>query len=92
MLEIPSNFRISLDLFGLANFGTTYSLQTADKAIAGCTKVALRYFGSFMALWYFLVRTLLSKMIQLQKCNALRSGDIGFQCAVEMKRESLLNS
>ena len=47
MLEITSNFRISLDLFELAIFGTNYGLQTADKAITGCTKVALRYFGLF---------------------------------------------
>ena len=49
MWEITSNFRISLDLFELATFGTNYGLQTADKAIIGCTKVALRYFEPFPA-------------------------------------------
>ena len=49
MLEITSNFRISLDLFELAIFGTNYGLKTADNTIIGCTKVALRYFGSFPA-------------------------------------------
>ena len=39
-LEITSNFRISLDLFELATFGINYGLQTADKAITGCTKVS----------------------------------------------------
>ena len=48
MLEITSNFRNSLDLFDLATFGTNYGLQTADKAITSCTKVALQYFGSFL--------------------------------------------
>ena len=41
MLEITPNFAISLDLFELANFGTIYSIQAADKAITGFTKVAL---------------------------------------------------
>ena len=45
MLEKTSNFRINLDLFYLAIFGTNYGLQTADKA----TKVALRYFGPLPA-------------------------------------------
>ena len=49
MWEIKSNFGISLDLFELATFDTNYGLQTADKAITGCTKVALRYFGLFLA-------------------------------------------
>ena len=49
MLAIPSNFRISLDLFELATFGTNYGLQTSDKAITGCTNVALRYIGPFPA-------------------------------------------
>ena len=48
-LEITSNFIIYLDFFELAEFGTNYGLQTADKAITGCTKVALRYFGPFPA-------------------------------------------
>ena len=47
MLEIISNLRISLDWFKLATFSTNYCLQTADKAITNCTKVALRYFGPF---------------------------------------------
>ena len=37
-------------------------------------------------LWYFLVRTLLPKMLQAQKSNGLRSRDFGGHCAVEMKR------
>ena len=48
-LEITSNFRISLDFSELAAFGTNYGLQTVDRAITGCTKVALRYFGLFPA-------------------------------------------
>ena len=50
MLEITSNFRICLDLFKLASFGTNYGLQTADEEITNCTKVDLRYFGPFPAL------------------------------------------
>ena len=42
MLEITLNFRISLNLFELATFGTNYDVQTADKAIRGCMKVAER--------------------------------------------------
>ena len=49
MLKITSNFRISLDLFELATFGTNYGIQTADKDITGCTKVALRYFGPLLS-------------------------------------------
>ena len=49
MLKIKSNFRISLDLFQLATFGTNYGPQTADKAVTGSTKVALRYLGPFPA-------------------------------------------
>ena len=49
MLEITSSFRISLDFFGLATFGANYGLQIANKAITGCTKVAVRYFGPFSA-------------------------------------------
>ena len=48
-LEITSKFITSLDLCELATFGTNYGLQTADKALTGCTKVALRYFGPFPA-------------------------------------------
>ena len=47
MLEITSNFRISLDLFELASFAMNYGLQMANKTITGCTKVALPYFGPF---------------------------------------------
>ena len=47
MLEITLNFKNSLDLYELATFGTNYSLQTADKAITDCTKVALRYLSPF---------------------------------------------
>ena len=49
MLEKASNFKISLDLFELTTFGTNCGIQTADKAIASCTKVALRYFAIFPA-------------------------------------------
>ena len=45
-LQITSNVRIGLDLFELF---TNYGLQTADKAITGCTKITLRYFGQFPA-------------------------------------------
>ena len=74
MLEIKSNFRISIDLFELANFGTNYGLQTVTETVTRCPKVALRYFVPLAAkhflevieLWYFLVPTLLSKMPQLE--------------------------
>ena len=33
----------------MATFGTNYGLQKGDKAITGCTKVLLRYFGPFPA-------------------------------------------
>ena len=49
MLEITSHFKISLDLFEMATFGTNYGLLTADKAIAGGTKVALPYFSPLQA-------------------------------------------
>ena len=49
ILEITTNFKISIELFELATFGTNYGLQTADKAITGCMKVVLRYFGPFPA-------------------------------------------
>ena len=49
MLKITSNFVFSLDLFELDTFGRNYDLQTANKAITGCTKVALRYFGPIPA-------------------------------------------
>ena len=93
---MTSNFRISLDLFELANFSTNNDLQTADKAITS-TKVALRYFGPFPAkrrlevidtLVFFLVRTSLFKMLKAQKSNGLRSGDFAGHCAVKMKRGS----
>ena len=45
MLDITSNFRMSLDLFELATFGTNYGLQIADKAVTYGEEVALRYFG-----------------------------------------------
>ena len=94
-LEKTSNFRISLDLFELATIGTNFDLQTAGKALTGCTKMAPRYFGPFLAkrrlqmigtLVFFLVRTLLSKMPQAQKSNGLRSEDFGGHCAAEIKR------
>ena len=53
ILEKTSNFRISLDLFELATFGTNYGPQTADKAITGCKRVTLRYFGPFPAKRHF---------------------------------------
>ena len=43
-MEIKSNFRISLDLFELATFGTNYGLQTVNETVTRCPKVALRYF------------------------------------------------
>ena len=45
MLEVTSNFRISLDLI---TFGMNYGLKTADKVITGCTNVTLRYFGPLL--------------------------------------------
>ena len=44
LLEIKSNFRISLDLFELTILGTNYGLQTANETVTCCPKVALRYF------------------------------------------------
>ena len=44
MSEIKSKFRISLDLFELATFGTNYGLQTVNETVTRCPKVALRYF------------------------------------------------
>ena len=38
MLEIASNFRISLDLFELANFITNYGFQTTYKDTTGRRK------------------------------------------------------
>ena len=49
MLEITSNFKINLDLFEWATFFKNYGHQTAYKAITGCTKMALRYFGPMAA-------------------------------------------
>ena len=90
---MTSNFRISLVSFELATFDTNYGLQTAEKTITGCMKAALRYFGPFSAkrrlemvdtLIFFLVRNLLSNLPQAQKSNALRYGDFGGHCAVEI--------
>ena len=39
MLQIPSNFRISLDLFEWAPIGTNYGLNTADETITVCNTV-----------------------------------------------------
>ena len=71
MSERTSNFRISLDLFELVTFGTNYGLQTANETVTRCPNVALRYFGPFpekrlleVTLRYFLVPTLLSKILQ----------------------------
>ena len=44
MSEIKSIFRISLDLFELATFGRNYGLQTVNKTVTRCPKVALRNF------------------------------------------------
>ena len=44
MSELISHFRISSDLFDLANFGTNNGLQTANATVTRCPKVALRYF------------------------------------------------
>ena len=43
------NFKISLDLFKLVNFGTNYGPQTANETVTRCPNVALRYFGQFPA-------------------------------------------
>ena len=90
MLEIATNFRISLDLFELATVGMNYGLQTAGKTITSCTKVTLLYFIPFQATRRLemvdtLMRTLLSKMPRSQKSNELRCGDFGGYCVVEMK-------
>ena len=44
MSEIKLNFRISLDLFELATFGTNYGLQTVNETVTRCPQVVLRYF------------------------------------------------
>ena len=44
MSKIKSNFRISLDLFELATFGTNYGLQTVNEIVTRCPKVPLWYF------------------------------------------------
>ena len=44
-----SNFRITLDLFELATFGTNYGLQTDNETFRRCPKVALRYFVALAA-------------------------------------------
>ena len=86
------NFRISLDLFGLVTFGTNYGLQTADKAIKGCTKMALRYFGALPS--KHRLETMIDNLVFFSKnfilqnapgtkANRLRSGEMN---AVEMKR------
>lgn len=49
MSELTSNFRIKSFLFELGTFGTNYGLQTADRVIVRCPKVALRHFGPFPA-------------------------------------------
>ena len=41
MSAIISSFRINLDLFEFANFGTNYGLQTVHKT--RCSKVVLHY-------------------------------------------------
>ena len=87
MLEIAYNFRISLDLFELVTFGTNYGLQMVDKAITGCTKVALRYFGPFPAkrgLEMSATLVFFSENLS-QKSNGLRFGDFGRHCVLEMK-------
>ena len=64
MLEITPNFRNNLYLLELASSGTNYSLQTADKAIIGCTKGALRYFGSILFFFFnFIVQK--PKMLEI---------------------------
>ena len=75
----------------MATFGTNYGLQTADKAVTGCTKVALRFYGplpvkQMIDTLVFFSQKLTLKIPQAQKSNALRSGDFGGHCAVEMKR------
>ena len=47
MSEIKAHFRVSLDFFELASFGTNYGLQTANETVTRCTKVALRHFVPF---------------------------------------------
>ena len=53
MSQIKSNFRISLDLFKLANFGTNDDLQTVNETVTRCPKVALRYFVPLVAKRFF---------------------------------------
>ena len=74
MLEIKTNFRISLDSFEMATFGTNYGLQTANETITRCPKVALRYFVTLAVKRFlelidtlvFLVPTLPSKIPKAQ--------------------------
>ena len=44
MSEVIPHFSTNLDLFGLATFDMNYVLQTSNKTITRCPKVALRYF------------------------------------------------
>ena len=82
MLEITSNFRISIDLFELVRI-------ISDKATAGYAGVALRYFGPFEmmdTLVYF------SENLTLQNAPGTKIQRIEIRkfwwpnCAVEMKR------
>ena len=75
MPEIKSNFRISLDLFELATFGTNYGLQSVNETVTRWPKVALRYFVPLAAkrfleviatLVLFFGPNLLSKIPQAQ--------------------------
>ena len=74
MAEFKSNNGITLDLFESATFGTNDGLQTVNETVACCPKVALCYFVPLAAkhflevidTWYFLVPTLLPKILQAQ--------------------------
>ena len=94
ILKITSNLRIGLDLFEMINFGTNYGLQTADKAITGSTKVAVRFFGPFLSkrslelidTLVFFSGNLILKNGSGTKAQRLRYGDFGGHCAVEIKQ------
>ena len=89
-MELTSNFRINIDLFELTIFATNFDLQTADKAIKGCMKQALRYFGPFPAkrrLEMIDNLVFISENLTLPKWNRLKSPThFGGHCAVEIKR------
>ena len=73
-------FRISLDLFELATFGTNYGFHTAGEAITDARK------------WFCDIAVhspdrhfVMSKIPEAQKSNGLRSGDFNGHRVAEMK-------